>query len=706
MFSRYPFPLWPAKTGLLGRICSVYLAASILPADQVWAQTESGLQSVPFTAVELDDTFWQPRLETNRRVTVGYDLEKCEQTGRLANFTKAAGRMPGDFEGIYFNDSDVYKVIEGIAYTLAQHPDPELEARLDRLIDDIAAAQEKDGYLYTIRTIQPDRVQQACGKTRWSHLAHSHELYNVGHLYEAAVAHYQATGKRTLLEVAIRSADLIDRTFGPNDDQRIDVPGHEEIEIGLIRLYQATDQPRYLKLAQFFLDHRGQAAGRERLYGPYHQDHMPVTEQSTAVGHAVRAVYLYIAMADMARLTGNEKYAEAVKRIWRDVVSTKLYLTGGIGARHEGETFGEAYELPNDTAYNETCAAIAQCLWNHRMFLEAGDARYLDVLERTLYNGFLSGIALEGNKFFYPNPLASDGKQPFNKGVCERSPWFDCSCCPVNIVRFMPSIASFIYATRADSLYVNLYVAGSGTIRLQDKSVTIQQKTDYPWQGKITLRVDPDQPQAFTLRLRIPGWAQGKPVPSELYTYLTRPAGSSQGAESGEPSAKSKKLNPALKSITLQVNGKVVTPEMQHGFAVIQRTWQPGDTVQLDLPMPVRRVLANEKVEADRGRVALERGPLVYCVEGIDHQGRVSNLVLPDAALLTARHRPDLLGGITVLEGQGLRALERGGQGTATDSKDTGKTASQPVSLTAIPYYSWNHRGAGEMAVWLLREIQ
>jgi DUF1680 family protein len=657
----------------VGKASLTCLCASFIPISPILAQslpqTEKQIQSVPLTAVQLKDSFWSPRLETNRRVTVWYDLEKCEQTGRLANFAKAAGRQPGDFEGIFFNDSDVYKVIEGISYTLALQPDPKLEARLDRLIDDIAAAQEQDGYLYTIRTIQPDRVQEASGKTRWSHLAHSHELYNVGHLYEAAVAHFQATGKRTLLDVAIRSADLINRTFGPQQGQRIDVPGHEEIEIGLIRLYQATGNKGYLKLAQFFLDHRGRAEGRDHLYGPYHQDHLPVIEQSTAVGHAVRAVYLYIAMADMARLTGNQEYAGAIKRIWQDVVSTKLYLTGGIGARHQGEAFGEAYELPNDTAYNETCAAIAAALWNHRMFQAEGDSKYIDVLERILYNGFLSGIGLEGNKFFYPNPLASDGNTPFNKGACGRSPWFDCSCCPVNVVRFIPSIGQFIYATRATDLYVNLFVGGSGTTKLNGRPVKISQQTDYPWQGQIAIRVDPESAQKFALHLRIPGWAQGRPVPGDLYTYL----------------------NSDADHFSLRVNGKAVNPKLQQGYAVIEQTWHPGDMVQLELPMPIRRVVASEKVEANRGRVALERGPLVYCLEGIDHQGQVANLVLPDDVALTVRHQPDLLGGITILEGQGK----------TSSSKDQEQTT---VPITAIPYYSWSHRGTGEMAVWLLRE--
>ncbi|MDZ7333408.1 MAG: glycoside hydrolase family 127 protein, partial [candidate division KSB1 bacterium] len=397
-------------------------------------QKDYPIKPVPFTDVQVTDQFWQPRMETNRTVTIPYDFKKCEETGRIDNFAKAGGLMEGEFVGIRYNDSDVYKVIEGAAYSLRLYPDPQLEQYLDDLIAKIAAAQEDDGYLYTARTINPAKPPKNAGPERWSYLIHSHELYNVGHMYEAAVAYYQATGKRSLLDVAIKNANLIDSVFGPG--KKHDPPGHQEIEIGLTKLYRVTGDERYLKLAKFFLDQRGRYIGRkpydEYISAEYTQDHKPVIEQDEAVGHAVRAGYMYSGMADVAALTGDQDYIKAIDRIWENVVSKKLYITGGIGARSEGEAFGDNYELPNLEAYNETCAAIANMFWNHRLFLLHGDAKYIDVLERTLYNGFLSGVGLDGNEFFYPNPLESDGRH-------NRSPWFDCACCPVNVVLFLPS---------------------------------------------------------------------------------------------------------------------------------------------------------------------------------------------------------------------------------------------------------------------------
>ena len=614
----------------------------------------------PFTAVHFEDAFWRPRLETNRRVTLPFNFRKCEETGRINNFAKAAGWMDGPHEGIFFNDSDVFKVVEGAAYSLASAPDPAMDAYLDNLVALFAGAQEADGYLYTARTIDPTAVTaDREGLTRWSHLRVNHELYNVGHLYEAAVAHFQATGKRTLLDVALKNADLIDSVFGP--EKLREVPGHQEIEIGLVKLYRVTGDERYLRLAKFFLDERGHANGRE-LYtnfgNPgYMQDHLPVVEQSEAVGHAVRAVYMYTGMADVAALTGDASYIAAIDRLWMNVVGRKLYLTGGIGARHTGEAFGDDYELPNAEAYPESCAAIANILWNQRMFLLHGDARYIDVLELSLYNGFLSGVSFSGDEFFYTNPLASDGKTAVNRGHIGRQPWFDCSCCPTNDVRFIASLPGYVYASDADSLYVNLFVAGEGQVDVGGRSVHLRQETNYPWAGRVRLRVDPAQKSEFALRLRIPGWANNQPVPSDLYRF----------AEIDNP------------GFTLTVNGESVTPSLEKGYAVLKRTWQPGDVVELTLPMPVRRVFCHETVEANRGRVALMRGPLVYCAEGVDNGGSVADLALADDAALSIEHRPELLNGVTVIRGEG----------------------SQP--LTAIPYYAWSHRGVGEMAVWLER---
>lgn len=640
-------------------------------ADAAGPPSDYPLRPVPFTDVEIVGGFWGPRIETNRRVTIPSNFRKCEETGRLRNFAKAGGRIEGGFEGIFFNDSDVFKVIEGASYALAQKHDPELDAQLDALIVDIAAAQEDDGYLYTARTINDPEYSYPGKGGRWTHLAHGHELYNVGHLYEAAVAHHRATGKRTLLDVAIESADLIHRTFGPGPLQRVDVPGHEEIEIGLVKLYRVTDDRKYLELAKFFVEMRGRKDKRGQLYGAYCQDHKAVIEQTEAVGHAVRAGYLYSAVADLAALAGEKDYVAALDHIWDDVVSRKLYLTGGVGARRGGESFGNAYELPNRTAYNETCAAIALAMWNHRMFLLHGDAKYVDVLERVLYNGFLAGVSLGGDTFFYPNPLACDGQSAFNQGSRVRSAWFDCSCCPVNVVRFVPSIAGMIYAVRADVGYVNLYVAGRGRMDIDGTSVRITQKTDYPWSGHVEITIEPERAAEFELRLRIPGWARGRPVPSDLYRYHD---GATEPAE-------------------LTVNNKPVPLTMEDGYALVRRNWRSGDVVDLRLPMAVQRALSNELVVANRGLVALERGPIVYCIEGVDHDGSIRGVVLPDDAALRVQHRPDLLGGITVLLGTG--------QVVAHDKNE--KRTIGPVNLTAIPYYSWCHRGANAMAVWIPR---
>ena len=633
------------------------------------------IRPVPFTAVQIADGFWSPRLETNRAVTVRHDFDKCETTGRIANFAVAGGLAKGDFVGLFgFNDSDVYKVIEGASYSLRLRPDPGLESYVDEVVAKIAAAQEDDGYLYTAGTIPTLAQKPTCcvSRPRWSDIASGHELYNLGHLYEAAVAHHQATGKRTLLDVALKSADLLTRVFGPG--RRLDPPGHQEVEIGLVKLYRATGEKKYLDQARFFLEQRGNAAGHT-LYGAYNQDHLPVLQQKEAVGHAVRAGYMYSAMADVGALTGDQGYVRALGGLWDNVVSRKLYLTGGIGARRDGEAFGDDYELPNRTAYAETCAAIANAMWNHRLFLLHGDAKYLDVLERIVYNGFLSGVSLDGERFFYPNPLASDGERTFNMGQKGRSAWFDCSCCPTNVARFLPSIAGYVYAQRERDVFVNLFVAGRGELGLDGLKLGIRQETRYPWDGRVRIVVEPAHPAELALHVRVPGWAQGRPVPSDLYRYAE--------AET--------------EAFTLAVNGEPVKPEIVRGFAVLRRTWKAGDAVELSLPMPVRRVLSHDKVAADSGRVALERGPVVYCAEAADNGGRAFNLVLPDDAPLQADHRPDLLGGVTVVTGRAL-ALQA--------SEDGRSVATREQDFLAVPYHAWAHRGDGEMAVWLPRRVK
>jgi len=618
-------------------------------------------QPVPLKQVAILDGFWLPRFETNRLVTVWADFKKSEETGRISNFARAGKLETGPFKGIPFDDSDVYKIVEGASYTLATHPDPKLDAYLDALIVKMAAAQEPDGYLYTARTL--GFTNGMTGPTRWSNEGSSHELYNVGHLYEAAAAHFDITGKRTLLDVACKSADLIAKTFGPGEQQLKVVPGHEEIEIGLCKLYRTTGEKRYLDLAKFFIDLRGRKDLR-KLYGAYNQDHIPVVEQTEAVGHAVRAGYLYAGMADVAALTGDKSYIDAIDKLWENVVSKKLHLNGGIGARHAGEAFGDNYELPNESAYLETCAAIANALWNQRMFLLHGDAKYIDVLERIIYNGFLSGIAIQGDAFFYPNPLAS-------RGGYARSKWFGCSCCPVNIVRFIPQLAQFAYAQRDAAAYVNLFVASSATLKMPAGDVTLTQKTAYPWNGDVLIDVAPAKDNAaFALKLRIPGWAIGKPVPSDLYAQ----------ADPG-----------SLKDVSVAVNGKPVLPlTLEKGYVTLDRAWRKGDAVTLAFAMPVRRIQANPAVKDDLGRLAVERGPLVFCAESADNSGHALNLVVHAGTSFSESS-------VSIL-GHSLVALTAPAQSVTADLR--GKRATQPATATLIPYFAWCHRGAGEMQVW------
>jgi len=635
------------------------------PGDQMTQsvnQKDYSIQPVPFTSVKIQDKFWTPRQETSRKTTIPYCFEKCEETGRISNFAKAGGLMEGDFKGIFFNDSDLYKVIEGAAYSLQNYPDSVLEKYVDQIIDQIATAQWEDGYLYTYYSL-PQRQPEK----RWTNIRVHHELYCVGHFYEAAVAYYQATGKRKILDIALKNADLIDQVFGPNKKHA--APGHQEIEMGLVRLYRLTGEKRYLNLAKFFLDQRGNQAERE-IFGDYCQDHLPVTEQHAAVGHAVRAGYMYSGMADVAALTGNKSYINAIEKIWEDVVSRKYYITGGIGASRHGEAFGEAYVLPNLTAYNETCAAIANVFWNHRMFLLNGHAKYLDVLEKTLYNGLLSGISLDGKHFFYPNPLECDAEFQFNQRDLTRKSWFNCSCCPVNVARIIPSLSGYIYAQQNEQIFVNLFIGSTAQINIKNQTVKINQQTDYPWNGQVNLEVEPEKALDFSILIRIPGWAREKPVPSNLYHFAK-----AQNA-----------------TITIKVNGQPVKWKEKNGFVVIQRLWKRGDTIQVDLPMPVRRVIANKKVIEDSGRVAIQRGPIVYCAEGVDNSNYVRNLALPENTELSSEHQSDLLGGITLLKGKGI-AKEIGSPNTITPE------------IKLIPYYAWSHRGIGEMAVWLPQEI-
>jgi uncharacterized protein len=637
------------------------------------------VQPVPFTQVQLTDDFWAPRIETNRRETVPFAFEQCERTGRVNLFERAAtvlrgqrleNREPPPYP---FDDSDVYKVIEGASYTLSVHPDPKLDAYVDGLIAKIAAAQEPDGYLYTTRTINPQQPHRWAGPERWVlERDDSHELYNLGHLFEAAVAHYLATGKKTLLDVAVKAADLLVQTFGPA--KRTTWPGHQITEMALVRLAHVTENDQYIGLAKFLLDERGPGpfppGERANPRGlDYNQAHQKVINQTEPVGHAVRATYMYSGMADVAALTGDRTYVNAIDTIWENTVTKKLYLTGGIGASGAGEAFGSHYQLPNMTAYNETCASVGMDFWNHRLFLLHGDAKYIDVMERTLFNGLISGVSLDGKTFFYPNPLESRGQH-------QRSPWFGVACCPSNISRFLPSIPGYVYAKQKDTIYVNLYVQSTGNITLDGgQKVTLTQATRYPWDGAVKISVAPATAGTFAISLRIPGWARNQPVPGDLYRFM----------------------DDAPASPVVRVNGARVPLDIEKGYVRILRAWKPGDIVGLALPMPVRRVVAHDKVEDDIGRVALQRGPIVYAAEWPDNPGRrARNIVLPDSNALTSEFRPALLNGVEVVKGRAI--------GLSFDAK--GNVRKTPQRFLAIPYATWANRGPGEMIVWLPRTDQ
>jgi len=615
------------------------------------------IKPVPFTDVKVTDSFWAPRIKTNHDVTIPIAIEQSTITGRIKNFEIAGGSSEGEFCSTYpFDDSDVFKIIEGASYSLQTFPDPGLEASLDTLISKIAAAQEEDGYLYTYRTIMGDDSHPWVGK-RWekTHLL-SHELYNLGHMYEAAVAHYQATGKRSFLDVALKSADLVNEEMGWGKIETY--PGHQEIEIGLAKLYLVTGEKKYLDLAKFFLDVRG-PDGEE-----YSQSHLKVIDQREAVGHAVRAAYMYTGMADVAALTGDLDYVNAISHIWEDIVHKKMYVTGGIGASGGNEGFGEAYHLPNMSAYCETCASIANVFWNHRMFLHHGESKYYDVLERTLYNALLSGISLSGDRFFYPNVLESAGQH-------ERQAWFGCACCPSNISRFIPSVPGYVYARKENEIFINLYLDNTAYIELGDNGVELIQKTDYPWDGNIEITVNPGVESKFSIKLRVPGWARNEPIPGDLYRFVNEKDG----------------------NIELSVNDRSRRFNESEAYIEINRKWKKGDKINLHIPMPVRKVIADDRVEANRNRFSIQRGPVMYCAEWPDNAGgEVLNLVFDKAGEFEPGYRDDLLGGSVV-----IRTSARPASRTLDDKIIAGDKA----EALLIPYHLWNNRGPGEMKVWL-----
>ncbi len=646
---------------------------SVLVSPSIFPQEPRGylLDPVELKQVQVTGGFWQKRIETNRSVTLSHILQKCYETGRVDNLMVAAGLKEGEYCTVYqFDDSDVFKSIEAVGYSLMSHPDTELEDRVDSLIRIIALAQEEDGYLYSPRKFPSARIKNGIGPERWSNLQWSHELYTLGHLYEAAVAYDKATGKRALLDVALKSAGLVLRTFGPAGLQI--PPGHQEIELGLIKLYEVTGDAGYLNQARYFLELRGRGkelTGRDS-WGEYAQDHKPVLEQTEAVGHAVRAAYQYTAMADVAAWYGDEQYAKAVGRLWENVTGRKMYVTGGIGSTGHGEALGGEYDLPNASAYNETCSSIAMMMWNFSMFRLHADGTYLDVLERTLYNAFLSGVGLDGKSFFYPNPLQSYGTQV-------RTPWFTCACCPPNIARFIASLPSKFYSTNGSDLYVNLFAASEARIPVGKTTVRVRQETDYPWAGDVRVVLHPEIPETeFTLFIRIPGWSVGSPVPGDLYRFM--------------------KERKSEERPVVRLNGKQVELKVKDGFMALPGRWKAGDEVSVSFPMTIRRVEAHPNVEADRGRIALQRGPLVFCVEGHDtEEGAVRSLLLQDDAALSASMDPNLLQGLVTIQGSATRhALTPGGSSEKEEQK-----------FRAVPYYAWAHRGAAEMSVWLAREI-
>ncbi len=649
----------------------------LLAAAVVQGAPHRVFSAPPLPQVTVEDGFWKPRIEINRTATLEKVYAKLEESGAIQNFRVASGQARGTVRGPFWTDSDVYKWIEGVSNTLALRRDAALEARLDQVIALIAAAQMPDGYLNTY-------FQVLAPESRWTNLAFFHELFCAGHLFEAAVAHFEATGKRTLLDVAVRNADHIDGTFGP--DRRQGQPGHEEVELALVKLYRATGQKRYLNLARFFLDSRGQKPSYfqveydrldpARLYQflgrqitartladelfrkggafdtQYSQDHLPVRQQDKVVGHAVRATYLYAGMADVAAETGDDQLFEALMRLDRDMTGKRMYVTGGIGPSAHNEGFTTDYDLPNETAYQETCASVGVILWNYRMLALTGDGRYADTMELALYNAFPAGVSLKGDDFFYVNPLYSAGKPA-------RQEWFSVPCCPTNVARTMPSVGRYIYAESDDGWWVNLYVRSHASLK-SGGGVFLQQETDFPWSGTVRIRVDPVAREEAALHLRIPAWSR---------------------------------------KATLRLNGNVVQPEIEKGYAVLRRRWAKGDTVALDLRMGVDRLEANPKVLEDRGKVALRRGPLIYCLEQADHTVDLDRLVLPANAQFRSHFEPGLLGGVTVITTAA----------TAASAPDWGDrlyrpkhdAAGTPVELRAVPYCTWANRGRGKMTVWI-----
>ncbi|AGB41683.1 hypothetical protein Halha_1747 [Halobacteroides halobius DSM 5150] len=648
---------------------------------------DNRIQDLSITEVEINDEFWNHRLQVNREVTLKHQYERLESSGRLDNFFKAAGKKGGDYKGMFFNDSDVYKWLEAASYVLANYSDKKLRNRIDKVISIIDDAQEENGYLNTYFTLEePDK--------KWTNFGMMHELYCAGHLFQAAVAHYQATNQESLLDIACEFADHIYEVFIRNKKKGI--PGHEEIELALIELYQVTKSKKYLELAQYFIDNRGQVnspfkqelnnlesiAGyqfredienygnpsADELYqelyldendnyaGEYAQDHLPVREQDKVVGHAVRAMYLYCGMADVAMETKDHELIQALGNLWANMTKKRMYVTGGIGSAHHNEGFTADYDLPNDTAYAETCAAVGSMMWNQRMLKLTGEACFADIIERTLYNGFLSGVSLTGDKFFYVNPLESDGTH-------HRKGWFKVSCCPPNIARFLASLEKYIYLKNEDCIFINQYISGKGKVSIAEEEVIIRQDTAYPWDDKVNIKINLKNPSEFTLSLRIPDWCQ---------------------------------------EASLQINNQSLEIESiinDNGYAQIRRKWRNGDQIRLEFAMPIEKVTAHPLVTQNKDKVALKRGPIIYCLEEMDNLASLDDILLPAEEELEFYYKPDFLEGAGVIKGESEVPDMMGWKNHLY--QNVNEVTFRSVEFKAIPYHLWDHRESGKMRVWI-----
>jgi len=661
--------------------CAMYASSHAQPAV-----TGYPYQQVPFTEVKLSaGSFWGNRLKAAKDVTIPLAFSKCQTEHRYDNFVKAA--HPSDdyvvnkFMIFPFDDTDVYKTIEGASYILQSYPDKKLKNYIDSVLNIVGAAQEPDGYLYTARTMNPKHPHPWSGNKRWvQEEVLSHELYNLGHMLDAAVAHYQATGSKKFLDIARRYADCVVREVGPKPGQACVVPGHQIAEMGLAKLYLATGDHKYLDEAKFFLDYRGKTS----IKNIYSQSDKSVTDQTEAWGHAVRAGYMYAGMADIAALTGDTAYVKAIDKIWENIVSKKYYLTGGVGARHEGEAFGADYELPNMTAYNETCAAIAQCYLNLRLFMLHGESKYIDCLERTLYNGVISGMSVDGGKFFYPNPLSSDGVYKFNSdGTTTRQPWFGCACCPSNLSRFIPSIPGYAYAVKNNNVYVNLFMASDAKLKVDGKDIELHTTTAYPWNGNINIKVVSNKNSKANMMIRIPGWIRNEVVPSDLYKFADN----------------------SNASWMITRNGKKVEATINPQGYVCLNNIKKGDNIAISFDMQPRTVVANNHVKDDKGLVAVERGPLVYCAEWADNTGVcIQNTFLRDTPTFKLINDYSIVN--TEADGKPFKVDAITTDAQVLERNANGDLQLKNVNLTLIPYYAWNHRGAGQMNVWLQNKLK